>query len=165
MRAETLRAFGEWLAGTSFSLAIQSALWVIPLVQTVHILAIAALMGAAININLRLFGILGRDEPIAAVAHRFEPLVWCALLVLLFSGSLLIIGEPGRSVENPAMHAKLLMIVTVALLTLSITRPLARDAACWERSGARCACARALAAFSLLLWVAIIFAGRWIAYL
>ena len=39
-------AFAQWLAATHVSSRIQEALWIIPVVQCIHILAISAVLGA-----------------------------------------------------------------------------------------------------------------------
>ena len=81
-----LNSVCEWIDATPMSQAIQVTPWIIPAVQTVHILAIAALMGSMVMINLRLVGWVGRDQPLARVSARFIPVMWWALPVLLASG-------------------------------------------------------------------------------
>lgn len=160
----TLRAFGEWLAGTPLSATIQNVSWIIPTVQTVHIVCVGIVISAVFLVDLRILGVFARTQPLAALSHRFLTWIWYAILVLLVSGSLLIIGEPNRSLLNPAFFAKMLMLLLVAGLTLLIQRPLATDAGYWDASGGRRATLKAIAVISLVLWSAIVFAGRWIAY-
>jgi uncharacterized membrane protein len=159
-----LRNFAEWLAGTQLSTVIQNESWIIPTVQTVHIVCVAIVISATFLVSLRVLGIFDRSQPIAALAHRFLPWIWYALVVLLISGSILIIGEPGRSLMNPAFALKMLMLVIVASLTAILQRPLATEAGYWDASGQRRVLARSIAVLSLTLWSCIVFAGRWIAY-
>jgi hypothetical protein len=161
---ETLRAFSDWLAGTPLSTVIQTVSWVIPAVQTIHIVCVAVVIAATFLVSLRVLGIFDRSEPVAALARRFLPSIWYALAVLLVSGSLLIIGEPGRSLMNPAFAAKMLMLIVVASLTAVLQRPLATEAGYWEATDRRRAASKSIAILSLLLWSCIVFAGRWIAY-
>ena len=161
----SVQAFSDWLAATPASAEIQNVTWVIPPVQTLHILAISIVMSSALLIDLRVLGVISRVQPIATVVHRFLPWIWCTLVVLLLSGSTLIIGEPGRSLQNPAFVAKMSMLVIVILLTLSFQLGLRRDAHFWETSPGRRIGGKLIAAITLLLWVAIVFAGRWIAYI
>jgi hypothetical protein len=109
--------------------------------------------------------VFARAQSIAALSHRFLPWIWYVILVLLVTGSLLVIGEPTRSVTNPAFALKMAMLITVSVLTLLIERPLRKDPSYWEASGGRRATVILLAIVSLLLWSAIVFAGRWIAYI
>ena len=158
----TLRAFGEWLATTSLSNTIQNVSWIIPTIQTIHIVCVAIVISATFLVDLRILGLFSRSQTLASLSERFLSWVWWALIVLLVTGSLLITGEPGRSITNPAFFAKMIMLVIVASLTWLLQRPLATDAGYWD--GNRAIAARGIAILSLLLWSCIVFAGRWIAY-
>jgi len=160
----TLHAFCEWLSQTPLSQIIQNISWIIPSVQSVHILCIAIVMSSAFMVDLRLLGVIGRDQPTAGYTSRFLTWIWPTLVVLLISGSILIIGEPTRSLENPAFQTKMVLLILAMTTTLVLQRPTFKDPAYWELSGHRIP-ARVLAVVSLLLWTGIVFAGRWIAYM
>jgi len=156
-----IHTFCEWLSNTPLSMAIQNAFWVIPTVQTVHILAIAVLMSSIAMLDLRLLGVAGRRQSMPDVARRFLPPVWFAVVVLLCSGLILIIGEPGRELLSEVFWLKMTLLACVLAITYGIQSGLARSADFWER---RLFAARATAVVSLILWTAIVAAGRWIAY-
>jgi hypothetical protein len=160
----SVQAFSDWLAATPLSMQIKTVEWIIPTVQTIHILAISIVMSAAAMVNLRVLGVLSRGQPLAAVAHRFVPWIWWTLVVLLLSGSILIIGEPDRSLRNPAFILKMSMLAAVLVLTLLFQRGLRHNSWFWESSSGRRIGGRLIAAASLVFWVGILFAGRWIAY-
>jgi Family of unknown function (DUF6644) len=164
MRTQSLDRFCAWLDQTPLSQTIQTIGWIVPTVQTVHILAIAAVMASVLMIDLRLLGILGREQPVARVSGRFRPVIWWTLPILLASGMLMIIGEPVRSLENPIFQLKMALLVAAIIVTLSYQVPLGRDPEFWDLTGSRRGIARIIAVLSLLLWVGIVFAGRWIAY-
>ncbi|HEY1146401.1 MAG TPA: DUF6644 family protein [Allosphingosinicella sp.] len=156
--------FSEWLAGTELSLLFSTVSWFVPLVQTIHILAIAAVIASMAMLNLRVVGIAGRDHGVGQMADRFLPWMWRALLVLIATGAMLIVAEPPRSLLNPLFQAKMGLLLAVVLLTLGFQAMLKGQAGRWDREAGAPASAKLVALVSLLLWVAIIFAGRWIAY-
>lgn len=158
---QMLNSVCVWIDATPLSQAIQNAPWVVPTVQTVHILAIAALMASMLMINLRLVGMAGRDQPLAQVARRFMPVIWWVLPVLLVSGIFLIIGEPARALKNNIFQIKMLLVISAILVTLFFAAPLKKNPAHWDNRGGL---GLLVALISVSLWVAIIFAGRWIAY-
>ncbi len=160
----SLDAFCTWLAATGVSQTIQAAEWVIPAVQTVHILAVALVMSSVLMLDLRLLGVGAADHSMAAVAKRFLPFIWWPLPVLLLTGATLIIAEPARSLENQVFLLKMALLLAAAGVTLASQMPLRRDAAFWELSTGRRRAAKIIAAVSLPLWIGIVFAGRWIAY-
>ena len=65
--------FCNWLASTSVSHVIQTTNWIIPTLQTIHILAIAGSFSAAILVDLRMWGVVERDLPLIDMARRFLP--------------------------------------------------------------------------------------------
>jgi len=157
-----LRALCDWLSNTPLSMAIQDAFWVIPTVQTVHIVSIAVVMGSMAMLDLRLVGIVCRAQSLESLAHRFLPWVWAAVLVLLASGSILIVGEPGRELLNAMFWLKMSMLACVLIITATFQYLLrSNGGAFWDR---RRAAAALVGIVSLILWVGIIGAGRWIAY-
>ena len=156
-----LHEFCDWLSNTPVSMLIQNAFWVIPTVQTVHIAAIAVVMSSILMLDLRLLGVVGRTRPVAQVADRFIPWVWSAVVVLLLSGVLLIIGEPGRELLSEVFWLKMSLLVCALVLTGVIQHVLRGGGSFWER---RRAIAAGAAIASLVLWTAILASGRWIAY-
>jgi hypothetical protein len=158
--------FIHWLSLTVASQSIQKIFWIIPTVQIVHILAISVVVSSMAMFDLRLLGIAGTRNSIAALSKRFMPWLWVALVVLLLSGSILIIGEPDRALGNPAFELKMVLVVTAILVTLSFQRILRKDLAvgATELAPRHLLAAKLTGGISLLLWVSIVVAGRLIAY-
>lgn len=152
----------EWLAGSPLSALLGAHHWITPALQTVHIVAIAALMAAVLVVDLRLLGIGGGAGSLRQITSRYIGWIWRALIVLLISGALLVMGEPARELANWAFYLKMVLVLTVACLTALAQSPI--------RKGADASPQRpppwspAFALVSLALWVGVIFAGRWIAY-
>ena len=158
--ASLLEHFVDWLAKTPVSQSIKEIGWIIPTVQTIHILAIAAVVGSMALLDLRVLGIAARAQSLSSVSQRLLPWVWRALIVLLLSGLVLVTGEPGRSLVNTIFQVKMALVIVAATLTFFLQRSLQTGAAGDKAPGA----AKTIAAVSLLVWVLIVFAGRWIAY-
>jgi len=156
-----LERFCDWLSNTPLSLTIQTVTWIIPAVQTVHILCVALVMSSMAMLDLRLMGLAGRRQSISRFVSRFAPWVWGVVPILLGTGVILIIGEPSRELLNPYFRAKMLFLATVLSITFLVQRQNKKDAAYWET---RTAAAKLAGVVSLLLWVGIVSAGRWIAY-
>ncbi len=94
-----LVALCSWLDSTWLSQFLQRVEWIVPLVQTVHILAIGVIVSAVFVFNLQLIGMVRHHPPLARAAARFQSIVWWTLPVLLITGIALIIAEPARSME------------------------------------------------------------------
>lgn len=157
----TIPEFCDWLSNTSVSQTIQNHNWVIPSVQSIHILMIATVMASVVMLDLRLLGVNGR-QTVPQVAHRFLPWVWCAVCMLAATGIILIIGEPARELESFVFWTKMTLLACVLILTAGVQLGAFRGESFWEK---RRLLASATAVVSLGLWVAIVAAGRWIAYM
>jgi len=159
-----LDGFCKWLQSTSLSLAISDHFWAIPLLQTIHILAIALVISSVFLINLRLAGVTGGDQPIDDVARRFLPFIWWPLPVLLVTGALLISAEPARSLENPSFAIKMSLVLAAIVLTIFCHRKLVARPRYWQTTLRGRMAARLIAFTAIAVWTGIVFAGRWIAY-
>jgi hypothetical protein len=159
----TLTGFSQWLAATSLSHTIQTVTWIIPTLQTIHILCVAIVFSSAVLVDLRIFRLFERDEPLREVTRRFLPPIWPVLLILLVTGSLLIIGEPRRSLVNTTFYLKMALLLVAILLTATLQRMVLASPGVFEDRNRQMA-GRALATLSILVWCGILFAGRWIAY-
>jgi uncharacterized membrane protein len=156
--------FAKWLGATPLSHAIQTAGWIIPALQTIHILGIAVLFFSAVIVDLRVWGVLQRDARVSDIARRFLPVIWPTVLVLLITGSFLIIGEPRRSLLNTTFYLKMTLLVFALVVTAVLQWSLWAAPDFWEKGRDRRIAARFAATLSIVLWCCIIFAGRWIAY-
>lgn len=154
--------FAEWLGSTPLSVAIQSRLWLTPLLQTIHITMIGVVFVSMLNVALRVLGKIRADEPLAEVWHRFAPWFWCALGVMAGTGLVLAIGEPVRQVTALSFWLKMSLLAIGIASALYFGRTVAAAAAGADpvASGG----ARFVAVATIVLWVAIMFLGRWIAY-
>jgi hypothetical protein len=72
----------------------------------------------------------------------------------------MIVGEPARSLTNPAFQLKMLMLLAVICITIFFQKKWLNKNSFAQAN----ATARLLAILSLALWVGIVAAGRWIAY-
>ena len=157
-----MHAFAEWLGSTPLSVAIQSRLWLTPLLQTIHIVMIGVVFVSMLSVTLRVLGQVRTDEPLAEVWHRFAPWFWTALGVMAGTGLILTIGEPVREVSALSFWIKMTLIVVGVASALYFGRTVGTAAA--TVSSVYSGRARVVAVMTIVLWVAIMFLGRWIAY-
>jgi hypothetical protein len=156
--------FAQWLAQTRVSLAIQTNLWVIPAVQSIHIVAIGLVMSSVLMMDLRVFGWAGTDQTPGQVTRRFAPWLWGALGVLFATGVLMIVGEPVRELLSLSFWLKMALLIVGAALAAGFQVALGRTGRDGEESFVNRRATRALALVTFLVWCAIVVLGRLIAY-
>ena len=154
--------FAEWLGSTPLSTAIQSRLWLTPLLQTIHIIMAGIVFVSMLSVALRVMGQMRTDEPLAEVWHRFAPWFWCALGVMAGTGLVLVIGEPVREATALSFWLKMALIAIGVASALYFGRTVAATAAGPDSIASPGA--RFVAVATIVVWVMIVFLGRWIAY-
>lgn len=161
MIISTLVGFADWLGATSLTSAVAGHFWIVPALQTVHILSVAVVLSGVLLINLRIVGLVERGQTVAALLDRFLAPVAVAVGVLALTGFLLIAGEPTRAIFRTVFWIKMALIVAAVALTWShrATFSLSADGTATATAGRK-----AIALFALLLWFGVVIAGRWIAY-
>ena len=154
--------FAEWLEFTPFSVTIQSVHWIIPLLQSIHIVMIGIVFVSILIVALRILGRVRTEQPFPEVWQRFAPWIWTALVIMAVTGLLLVAGEPVREFTSTSFWLKIALIVVAVVGAASFGRRAAAIASGAESelsSGSRTA-----AVATIALWLAIIFLGRAIAY-
>lgn len=155
----------EQLQASPLSVAIQSVSWIIPVVQSVHILMVGIVFVSVLMIALKVLGWTGRDQTLAQVVARFGPWMWGGLAVMALTGMTLVVGEPVRELMNFSFRLKMVLVAIAAGSALAFRAALGR----WVIAGAdgtsgAPAAAKSAAVATIALWLAIIFLGRAIAY-
>jgi hypothetical protein len=133
-------------------------------VQIAHVLGICLLAGSIGIFSLRMIGLVGPGQAIAALARRLLPWAWGAIALQLVTGILMVAERPERAMGSLTFPYKMLFLAAALAVTTVFGLTVRRDPAYWDRDGGRRVAARVLGALSLVLWMGVIFAGRWIAY-
>lgn len=130
--------------------------WAYPALEVVHILGIALLLGNLVALELRVWG-AAAELPVAALARLSLGLALAGFVTAAASGLLMFAAQPQELLANRAFTVKLGLLMLVGL-----------NAAAFHARGGlqrRDALARMQTMLSLGMWVAVVTAGRWIAYI
>ena len=155
-----MEPFFVWLEATSLSTWLRESpsLWAFPFVLILHTVGLAFFVGTNVAWDVRVLG-FSLGIPLEAL-RRYFLVMWAGFWVNAFSGVLLLIAYPTKALTNPLFYAKLALIAFGVVLAFRIRREVKGLAA---RADAP-PMARMLAAVSLACWIAVIFAGRLLAY-
>src|SRR6516165_2429928 len=84
----------RWLQDTSISTGIRESVWVFPIIETVHLLALAFSVGIILFVDLRLVGATMTDSSVSEVFGRLQPIAVKGFAINFLSGILLFWSEP-----------------------------------------------------------------------
>jgi len=150
-------ALSKWIRGSD-------SLFAFPAIITLHTIGMGFLAGGSAAIDLRVLG-FAPGLSVKAMG-RFLPLLWLAFAINAVSGVLLLVAYPTKALTNPVFYVKLCLIALAVWLVHRIGRAVLRapDAGQNASSVALPKHARRLAIISLAAWIALITAGRLLAY-
>jgi hypothetical protein len=153
--------FLSWLQATPFATAVADTLWAYPVLETMHTLGMAMLIGALGLINLRVLGF--KPELPLVGTQTLLPLAWLGFTFNAISGTALFTSDAIYFFSSYTFRIKLLLIVLGGVNAAVLGRRIFREPAA---GGGRAAStgAKWLAAASLVFWFGAIVAGRLIAY-
>ena len=151
-----MHQFALWLASTPPSVFLQEHnAWAIPAIQSVHIVGIGLVMGSVLMIDLRILGLAWTDQTLGQTSGRFGPWLTGSLWLLLATGLLMVVGEPVRELVSFSFWLKMALVAVGTVAAVAFQRALRR-----EEGGSM----KTLAVLTFLVWIAVIFLGRLIAY-
>lgn len=144
----------EWFARielSTLSIGVREVWWVFPSVLVIHSLSMAMMAGFGVVVSARAMGFAARLPMLTL--QRFKPLLWAGLVAATFSGLVLLLGYPAKALTNPLFYIKLLVLIGTSWLSLQLLNNR------WPAPTAT-----QLALLCLSGWLAVIFAGRFLAY-
>ena len=160
-----MNEFALWLSQTYPSVLIQTHNgWMIPTIQSVHIAGIGIVLASVFMMDLRILGLAGKDQTLRQTTNRFGPWLFWALVALLVTGALMVIGEPVRELVTVSFWLKMFLIVVGTLIAAVFLKTLKRNDPRWEDAMSKRLSIKLMAIFTFLVWLAIIVLGRLIAY-
>jgi uncharacterized membrane protein len=154
----------EWLAGTAWSIALHESLYVYPLVETVHVLALMLFVGSLCFVDLRLLGWSLREVRVSVVTARVLPWAIAGFAIAAVTGALLFYAIPVRTYQSIFFRIKIIVLLVAGLNALLFHRYAKTAAAGWESAAKPPRRIRLAGAISLSAWALVIVMGRMIAY-
>ena len=136
--------------------SLRSHAFAYPLLEMVHIVGIALLLGNLVALEMRVFG-FAKALPIRDLARLSVSMAAIGFMLAALSGGLMFASQPGELLANRAFTLKMV------LLTLAACN------AAWFHGRQSIdkldLFAKVQMLFSTVIWLAVIACGRWIAYL
>ncbi|HTX24470.1 MAG TPA: DUF6644 family protein [Steroidobacteraceae bacterium] len=153
-----------WLHDTPFSTVMRESIWAEPIVETIHVLTLAVFLGFVLLLDLRLLDLTMRQRRVSDLFHELNPGLFGGFAVMVVTGLLLFSGDPVAFYSTLFFKLKMLMLVLAGLNVLVFNATLGRRLPQWDGRARTPWGAKAAGVVSLVLWIAIVAAGRGIAY-
>jgi len=159
-----LYKFCEWVEQTPIAAYMRYSPSLYAITETVHTLGIILVAGTIMVVDLRLLGKGLRSVSITELVSRIVPWTLAGFGLMFVTGAWLWASEARRLYHSPVFETKLVLLALAGLNALVFHLTIYRSVGQWNEDHVAPARARLAGAVSLLLWIAIIVAGRSIAY-
>jgi hypothetical protein len=144
---------GEW---------VRNSVWAFPFLQSWHFIGMTMLLSIIGAIDLRVLGV-ARAIPLAPL-HRFLPLAFIGFGINLITGICFFCHDPRVYAFNVSFRIKMLLILLAGLNALWFRLGVFLDLDRWGPGIEASRLAKVISAISILIWLAVITAGRYIAF-
>jgi hypothetical protein len=156
--------FCQWLDQTAVGSIIRQSLWLFPAIETVHLLGMAALVATITVLDLRLLGWAMPQRRVSEVTARLLPWAWFGFGVQVVTGTLLFSSEAVKIYGNPAFRLKMLLLFLAGIQALIFQTVVSRKLPAWDDQPSLPVMAKVMGITSVLLWLGIVTAGRFIGF-
>lgn len=152
-----------WLQASPLGQSMRGEVWLYPIVEVVHIIGFAVLVGSVILFDLRLLG-WSKDIPITALARHL--LIWAlaALLLIVPAGLMMFAAHPDDFASNGVFILKLCLIAAAGANAVLFHVGVYRSVTHWNVRQTSPCLARCHAVLSIALWIGVVTCGRLLAY-
>ena len=131
--------------------------WSFPLLECIHIAGFALSIGTIAIVDLRMLGLGFRSQPSSSLAKTLAPWTLIGLVIMLITGPLIFSSDPNMYLRNISFRFKMVALLAAIIYHYTLHR--------WAvlREPAP-AIGKAVAVFSLGLWVSVVAGGLFIAF-
>ena len=159
-----LLQFCTWLQDTPLSTAIRESTSFWPILEGTHLIGMALMMAPVMMYDFRLIGIKWKADPVSKVKWSFLPITFAGAVLMVVTGAILFWSEPLKCYKSVYFRIKVVALIMAALNALVFHSTIDRTTAQWDNDSPPPFRARVAGTMSLILWTAVIFAGRYTAY-
>jgi hypothetical protein len=143
---------------------MRSSLKAMPFIEATHVMAVALVFGSILIVDLRLLGFPNVKRAYTLVSGELLRLTWCGFAIAVVTGALMFAPNAITYYNNTAFRLKMLALLAAGINMAIFQLVTERGVSAWDKDRAAPAAAKLAGLLSILLWIAVIALGRWIAF-
>ena len=152
----------EWLHTSWLGQVMRDVPWLFPTFEGLHFVGMALLLGSIGIIDVRILG-FAKGLPVGPL-HRLLPLAFVGFGLNVITGIAFVCSDPQSYWIVPAFRFKLLLILLAGANALWFWISILQHVDEWGPDAEASRQAKIISAASLLFWVGVVTAGRFIAF-
>jgi hypothetical protein len=158
---ETVPSIWDPVSNLAIAAFVRDATWAYPILEVLHVIGLALVFAPIMLFDLRVLGFY-RDMPIARWHRALLPWVYAGFTLNAVSGILMFASDAAEFAANQSFQVKIGLLAIAAVNAIYFEtrlRPSLYDGSAASNG------AKVSAALSIIMWLAIITAGRMMAYI
>ena len=159
-----LTPFADFLQGSALSEWMRGSLKALPIIEAIHVMAVATVFGTILIVDLRLMGLTDTGRPFTRVFREVLRWTWLGFAIAVTTGVLLFMPNARTYVVNTAFGLKMAALLCAGVNMAVFEFTTLRSVAKWDTERRVPPGARVAGAVSLLIWTSVIAFGRWIGF-
>jgi hypothetical protein len=160
----SLLGWCQWLEHTRLATAVAESVWLFPLIEGSHILALPLSVGMIVMFDLRLLGLAFRSGPASRLMRDVVRWSKYGFAVMFITGGVLFMTQASQAYGNAFFRTKLVFLVILGINAAVYQIIFYRKMEQWESAGSTPLGARVCGGLSLIVWIGVIVCGRTMAY-
>jgi hypothetical protein len=148
------------VADLPLSTAIREGAFLFPVIECVHVLALATVVGTIAIVDLRLIGIAAHRRTISALLKDMLPITFGGFIVAVAAGTLLFMSNAVVYFGNANFRLKMLFMALAGVNMIAFHLLTQRSLSAWDDAPVPATAARMAGALSLLFWVCVVYFAR-----
>lgn len=153
-----------WMNNSDIGTGIRESIWLFPIVETSHVLALALSVGVLVWFDLRLMGWGMKHQPVSQVHKQVMPIALLGFVVMFISGIMLFWSEAEKCYVSGFFRAKMVFLILAGVNAAVFELATKKSIEDWDKYPIPPTKARLAGLFSIITWTAVIIAGRATAY-
>ncbi len=155
-----LLPFFQWCETLWLGQFVVGSNWLFPVIESVHLLALALLGGSILIVDMRLVGLGLSGREVKEIAREARPYMNFALCMMVATGVPLFLSEPIKCYYSPAFWVKMWTLAFALMFTYTIRTRTTRMKFVHNTTRRQ----MLVGALSMALWFTVAAAGRWIGF-
>jgi len=154
----------QWIQDTPIGTSIRESVWVFPIVEGTHVLALALSVGTLLMVDLRLTGFIMRDRRVSEVSKQIVPWSLAGFIIMFITGTLLFWCQAVKAYSSVYFRIKLAALLLAGINALVFEFRTRRTIVSWDTAPVPPWRVQMAGYAGMILWACVIAAGRTMAY-
>jgi uncharacterized membrane protein len=160
-----LLSFTQWLQGTGFFTYVRESSYTYPVILAMHMVVILLFGGMILMTDMRLLGLAMQRYPVSSVIDRLRIPKRCGLIAMVAFGFILFGCKAEEYYYNAWFRVKIALLLLIGVHYLIFRSGVYNNTRAPDSSPSLPPRAKLAGALSLILWTAVVCAGRGIGYI